>query len=278
MMARRKRKLIHEKEDPSANVDRFTQSERNSLLDAYDKLGFQVFQDMHLLRQFLPDRTENDLRGLISRLKVGLQQDATSNMNEDKIGDLDEWLRLCQSLMGNFAKDKRVNMDDVLADALMIVAQEREHAEMQEQQHNDPDKPNYPELLRSFSQLLAGKFPNNMTPANARISSKLFDHITDLADSMNLDQIGPIIESGSWLQSSADERRRRQKMALMGLDELERGMKKSPSLRDMNSENIEALCLELPKIQRITELLNPLSINKMLLNSLTCHHNHIGDQ
>jgi hypothetical protein len=253
--------------------DRFTQAERTCLLEAYDKLGFQAFQDMHLLREFLPGRTERDLKGLIDRLRAGLQQE-TSTDADDRMGNLDEWLRLCQGLMGNFARDKRVNLDDALADALTMVAQERQLNDQGNPRQSDTNEdsscgPNHPELLRSFAQLLMGKFPNNMTAANARISRKLFDHITSLVDSMDLDKMAQLIEQAAWLKISTEERRRRQEMALAGLEELDSKMKKCPTLRDLDeSKNIEALCLELPKIKRITELLNPLNINGPLLGCL----------
>jgi hypothetical protein len=258
-----------DQEESFSTEDRFTQAERGCLLDAYDKLGFQVFQDVHLLKQYLPGRTERDLKGLLDRLRIGLQHESSSD-NDDKIDNLDGWLRLSQSLMGNFARDKRVNLDDALADALVMIADEQKlnNTQQTEIDQDVSNEPNYPELLRSFSQLLMGKFPNNMTPANARISCKLFDHITSLVDSMNLERLGSLLESGSWLQSSTGERRRRLEMALVGLDELDSNLKKCPTTRDLKSENIEALCLELPKIKRITELLNPLNINDSLLDCL----------
>lgn len=254
--------------------DRFSQAEKSRLLDAYNQHGFQAFQDMHLLQEFFPHRSETNLKGLLNRLKTRLQRELPDE--QTNTDDLNQWQRLCINLMGNFARDKRVNLDDVLADALLLVAEERELNERRNQQIDtnnagnvNQEEPNYPELLRSFAQLLSGKFPENMTPANARISMRLFDHVNGLVDSMDIEKVSSSLEQGSWLNESTDERRKNQEMALIGLEELDRVVKGCPTVRDVEkSRNIEALCLEMPKIKRITELLNPLHINESLVSGL----------
>lgn len=265
-----------EQAESLSTEDRFSSTEKNRLLEAYNQHGFQVFQDMRLLQQFFPDRSEINLKGLLNRLKTRLQQEGAPSGGDydDKSDNLSQWQRLCVSLMGNFARDKRVNLDDALADALMQTALERELDEQHQgrtinKEACDGSQPNYPELIKSFAQLLAGKFPDNMTPANARISMRLFEHINGLVDSIDLQQISKEFEQATWLVTSTDERRSRQDMALKGLAEVERLMKNGPTLRDLKtSKNLEALCLELPKIKRITELLNPLQINESLVNYL----------
>lgn len=260
------KKLNALEKSESTTDDRFNSAEKERLLEAYNKHGFQVFQDLKLLHQFYPNRRENDLKGLIQRLRTGLQSTV-----ESKDDAIEEWQRLCQNLMGNFARHKRVNLDDVLSDALLLVADEREAQERNNvkiSHTNDAKLPNYAELLRSFAQLLSGKFPDNMTPANARISMKLFDHINRLADSVDLKTLSALTD-GSWLKSATEERRKRLEMASEGLKELDRLAKTGPSLRDLEkNQSIEALCLELPKIKRITEVLNPLHINESLMSSL----------
>ena len=262
-------------EESLTTEDRLNAKEREQLLQGYNQYGFQIFQDTKLLHQFLQNRRESDLKGLVQRLKTGLQsapqvQEETTN----------EWLKLCQNLMGNFARDKRVNLDDALADALLLVADERERIDRIKLQHPDDnlqndnvsdktEKPNYPELLRSFAQLLSGRFPDNMTPTNARISMKLFDHINGVVDRLYPLASFASIEDGSWIENATLERRRRQEMAQKGLEDLSRLPKESITCRDLErNRNIEALSLELPKIKRISEIFNPLNINDSLMSTL----------
>lgn len=247
-------------EESLAKEDRFDAAERERLLDAYNESGFQVFQDMKLLQRYFPNRRENDLKGLVQRLRSSLQ----ANSDDDTADvTLDEWQKLCQNLMGSFARDKKANFDDALADALTIAADDINPTIC------DNNEPNNPDLLRSFAQLLRGKFPDNMTPANAAVSMKLFEHINGLLNSINVYSTFPSLADGRWLESANDEARRRQEMALKGLGEIDGLIKKCPTLRDIrDSSNIEALCLELPKIKRITEVLNPLHIDESLASTL----------
>lgn len=263
MICQQTLKAIDQRETMSTQ-DRFTTDEKKQLLEAYNHCGFQVFQDMQLLQRYIPSRTENDLKGLVSRLKSGM--DSNESQDDDP---LEDWQRLCLNLMGSYSRNKQANMDDVLADALQQAAQELESQNADECDDVRDNQPNYPKLLRSFSQLLAGRFPDNMTPVNARISMRLFDYVNMIAKSIDIDQLKTEMDDGSWLSEATERRRMQQEMALRGLEEIDNTTKIGPTLRDLErSKNVEALCVELPKIKRITELLNPLQINESLASDL----------
>jgi len=250
-----------ELEESQSKEDRFSIIERRLLLDAYNENGFQVFQDTSLLHRYLPNRRERDLKGLIHRLRTSFQVDAT------RLNPLDGWQKLCHQLLSSFAKDKRVNLDDVLAEALVIEPDKSGPDEASAQQ-NDLE-PDYPKLLASFASLLMGKFPDNMSAANAHLSMRLFDHIESVVGTLNLKTACASLENGTWLDEVKEQRSQRLTMANMGLEELDRQMKKCITVRDLERDrNIEALCLELPKIKRIAEVLNPLHIDESLVRTL----------
>lgn len=253
-----KRKLEKLDEEESQRVeDRFSSAERRVLLDAYNIHGFQVFQDFKLLQQYFPNRRESDLKELIKRLR-------STHCVGSQSSSLDGWQKLCQQMMGNFAKDRKVNLDDALAHALLTLAEEKEIESKQVDSESSDIKPDYPLLLRSFAQLLMGNFPDKMSPINAQISMNLFNHINRVVDSFDLKALASL-EGGTWLEESIHHRRQRQEMALKGLNELDG----APTLRAIEkNRNIEALCLELPKIKRITDVLNPLLIDESMLRDL----------
>lgn len=255
-----------EEEESQIREDRFNNSERRSLLDAYNIHGFQVFQDTKLLHHYLPNRRECDLKGLVLRLRSSLNPH-NSNI-EGQSDHVDDWQKLCQQFMGNFAKDRKVNLDDVLSDALAALAEE-ESIDSKISEPSSDIRPNYSILLKSFAHLLMGKFPDNLSPIDAQLSMNLFDHVNKVVDSFDLKSALVSLEDGTWLETSMAQRRQRQETALLGLDEIDGKTKKSPTLRDLEKNRyIEALCLELPKIKRITDVLNPLFINESLLSTL----------
>lgn len=272
-----------EQEESQIKEDRFSSEEKSRLLDAYNESGFQIFQDMKLLHKYLPNRKESDLKGLVQRLKTSLlarKESKPATQDDQKLisGSHNEnWQRLCQQMLGNHARDSKINLNDIYAEVLLLEA-ERMQFENQSrnsaQQDNDstsddPNKPNYPKLMNSFAQLLMGKFPDNMTKANSRISVKLYDHLNSIIDSIDLDPIAKSIADGNWLNTTVEERHAVQQMALGGLSEIDGVTKKCPSFKDIErNRNIEALCLELPKIKRITEVLNPLKLNESQVSSL----------
>lgn len=265
LICKKKLDALEEVESLSTD-DRFNLAERQRLIEAYNQHGFHVFQDTKLLHQLFPNRRETDLKGMVQRLASGLQ------IVEHKEDSLRDWQKLCQNLMGNFARDKKINLEDALADGLLMAADEwelRERKESTDGDNDDLNKPNNPNLLRSFAQLLQGKFPDNMTAGNAKASAILFDHIKELVNSMDMRAPTSYFEDGAWLKSTTHERLERQEAANKGLAEFEKMAKKCPSLLDIEkNRNIEALCLELPKIRRITEVLNPLHINESFASSL----------
>lgn len=268
-----------ELEETRVKEDRFSPPERVQLLEAYNESGYNVFQDTKLLHKYLPNRKESDLKGLVQRLKTSLQQ--TNNITGSVDGRphehyLEDWQKVCQNLLGNFAKDKKINLDDILPDALADEAAELETKERltrtttnEDETGPDNSRANYPKLLKSFAQLLMGKFPDCMTPINAQLLMRMFDHVNSLVDSCDLSAISDHLAGGIWLETSIEERKQQQESALKGLNEYDWTTKKCPTFKDLEkSQHIEALCLELPKIKRITDVLNPLRLNESLLSSL----------
>lgn len=266
-------------EESQSKEDRFSPEERRILLNAYNVNGFKVFQDTKLLHQYLPNRKESDLKGLVQRLRLGLQttnQSATNDGSKQEANYLDDWQRLCQQLVGNYAKDRKINICDVFADALMAEADERVASNSQqnsdtivEESETACQKPDYPKLIRNFAELLKGTFPDNITPANAQVSMKLFDHINNVIESIDLQNELSTLADGTWLNSSIEEGKLSHNAALVGLETLDGTTKKCPTFKDLErSRNIEALCLELPKIKRITDVLNPLHIDESLVSTL----------
>lgn len=253
-------------EESHCTEDRFSSGERKLLLEAYNKHGFQVFQNFELLHQYFPERRECDLKGLIQRLQVNLSNGKSAS-NEP----IDGWHKLCLQSMSNFAKDRKVNMNNIFADALMAEAEEINNLNNAKEGESSCSltQPDYSKLLKSFAHLLMGRFPDNMSPVNAQLSMALFQHINKVVDSLDLKTISSTLEADTWLQSTLEERQRRQELALKGLDEIDGVTKKCPTLRDIEkNKNIEALCLELPKIKRIVDVLNPLHINESLACTL----------
>lgn len=263
-----------DREESLKREDRFSSEEKKLLLDAYNEHGFKVFQDTKLLHQYLPNRREVDLNGLVQRLKTSLQANFDTTRSEQP---LDKWQKLCQQLMSNYARNHKVNLDDVVSEALMAEAREVSETNNEETSHMSPrgsndescHKPDYSKLLESFAHLLMGKFPENMSAANAQLSMKLFEHINNVVSSFDFQTTFSSLQEGAWLESVAEEGRMRQESALRGLQEIDGITKKRPSLRDIDrSVDMKALCLELPKIKRITDVLNPLHLNELLVKSL----------
>lgn len=245
MVCKRKLDALEQQESQSKE-DRFTFAEKKQLLEAYNKHGFQVFQDVKLLQQFFPNRSESDLAGLLQRLKYGLG--SMGDPGEDRLA---EWNLLCTNLMGNFARDKRVNIDNAIADALEMVASSVQ--DLCDNQESSNAVPNYPELLKSFSQLLTGKFPINITKANAKVSMKLYEHINWLVESSDLLRSPGIIEDGLWLKEATDKRTKQ-------LEEAKKTFENLPNCPRLKDTKV-SLFLELPKMKRITEFLNPLRMD-----------------
>lgn len=237
-----------------ATSDRFTSDEKKKLLEAYNKCGFQAFQNMKLLQEYIPGRTENDLKGLISRLKSSI--DSSESRDDDH---LDDWQRLCFNLMGIYSRTKQANVNEVLSDALQRAAEE---LDLDKRYHCDDDRqPNYPKLLNSFSQLLMGRFPDNMTPANARISMRMFDHVNAVTKSIDIERLTSEMGDGRWLDEATSSSRSQQEMALKGLDELDKTLKSGLTVKDLENKNLQALCAELPKIKLMREVLDPLNVS-----------------
>lgn len=267
-----------ELEETRIKEDRFSPAERVRLLDAYNEEGYNVFQDTKLLHKYLPNRKESDIRGLVQRFKTTIQTSNAEDSESEKSLEhsLDEWQKLCQQLLGNFAKDKKINLDDIIPDALIDEADELDTQKRlptattsEHEEGFDDQIPDYPKLLRSFAQLLMGKFPDSMNPINGQLSMRMFEHVNSLVDSHDLTSISNCLESGAWLEATIEERRQRQELALKGLSDFDWTTKKCPTARDLErNQYIEALCLELPKIKRITDVLNPLRVNESLVSTL----------
>lgn len=271
-------------QEESKNLeDRFSAPERRILLDAYNERGFGVFQDTQLLSQYFPNRSESNLKGLIQRLKT---QGPNSGPDDSAKGELckidyvDDWRTLCHQLLGNYVKDRKINIEDSIPEALSAVADslEAKLSESGEVVVNE-EGPNYPQLIRSFAQLLTGRFPDDMTPANARLSSSLFEHVCGMVESVDINSLQSKFDNGKWLESNHIIRQERFKLALEGLEKIDGKTKKCPTIRDLEKDkSMEALCLELPKIKRISDMLNPLSItiDDLLASSLIGNVSDVG--
>lgn len=176
----------------------------------------------------------------------------------------DEWQRLCQQMLGNHARDNKVNFNNIISDALMAEAEELEI-----QSEETSGKPDFPKLLNSFAQLLTGRFPDSMTKANAKMSLKLLEHLNSMVASFDEQNTLSSLASGRWLDDTIESRHDRLEQALNGLEIVDGTIKRCPTIRDLErNRNVEALCLELPKIKRITDVLNPLCINESLVSTL----------
>lgn len=254
-------------EEGQNREDRFSFEEKKRLLDAFNEHGFHVFENTNLLHQYFPARRECDLKGLVQRLRVNC-----ADPKVERSQPIDDWQKLCHQLMGNFAKSRHINLDDIFADALKLEAESRLQklsscsttCDSANDANTNHIKADFPHLIKNFAQLLQGKFPDSMNPINAQISMKLFEHVNNVADSIDINKLLSSVLDGSWLDSVMEERRIKQDMALKGLEEIDGMMKKCPTMRDIEkNKNIEALCLELPKIKRITDVLNPLSLSEL---------------
>lgn len=265
MICHKKIKALNQEESIS-NDDRFTFSEKERLLEAYYANGFKVFQDIKLLQQYFPERRENDLKSLLERLCHSLQ---TSESN--RFQAIDDWQQICQNLVRNFSRDKKVSLDEVLTHALTLAAEQFKPVELDirpgEAISAQDSHPDYYKLLIDISELLRGRFPDNTSPINAAISMHLYDHINELANSIDATAKLETLLNGSWLMKAAEKSRQRHESALKGIREL--GVKECPTKLSLeNNPNIEALCLELPKIKRIVEVLNPMHMSDDLINDI----------
>lgn len=239
--------------------DRFSLEEKQQLLRAYNERGFTIFQNTSLLKQYFSQRHEADLRGLIERYSL--------NLPPKDENPLLEWQNICNKSLGAYAKDKKINLDTGLSDAFAVQAEALKISEEKTEIDCD-NEPDYADLLACFSNLLAGKFPEQMKPVNAIVSMKLYEDLMHVVDNIDVDRLKPL-EDGTWLSGIQDRRKTRQTLACQGLEELDIQLKKCPSKADIDkSPAIEALCLELPKIKRIEHLLNPLHIDEQLIQDL----------
>lgn len=264
MICHKKIKAL-DQEESIANEDRFSFPEKERLLEAYYENGFKVFQDIKLLQQYFPDRRENDLKSLLERLCNCLQASETSRFQA-----INEWEQICLNLVRNFSRDKKISIDEVIAHALALAAEhfEKPSTSSRTRARSGPRScPDYSKLLKDFSELLRGHFPEKTSPINAAVSIKLFEHINDLASSVDANEKLKTLFDGSWLIEAASESRERHDMALKGVEEL-RG-KSCPSQQDLEENlNIAALCLELPKIKRIVDVLNPMHLSEDLIDGI----------
>lgn len=261
-----KRKLDALDQEESKNLeDRFNFHEKKALLEAYNERGFTVFQDMQVLQPYLPNRSLADLKGLIQRLEV--QSSSLNQEQESKsISHIDGWQSLCQNLLNSHVKDRKINIEHSIPEALTSIAND---LKTQPQNCDTEGAVDYSTLVESFSQLVSGKFPDNMTPSEAKISGSLFDHICAMADSIDVKILESRMKDGCWLEESQVRREKRLELARKGLNRIDGKTKKCPTLRDMERDkSMEALCLELPKIKRVTDMLNPLSIDESFVGSL----------
>lgn len=262
-----------EREESLTKDDRFNLAEKKILLEAFDNEGLQVFQDTKKLHKYFPNRKESDLRGLLDRLKIVCQsrERAQNPQQPSQTFVLDDWIRLCQQLVSSFARDKKVNLDDALADSMLELANEMTQTDVEGASDNCSNDltPNYPKLLEYLAQLLMGKFPDKPSTANAQLSMKLFEHLNEFVESFDCSQPLQSLISGEWLKGVQEELCSTQELALKGLDKIDGKIKKCPTVKDIKvDEEIEALCLELPKIKRITDMLNPLHVEESLVKNL----------
>lgn len=264
-----------EQEESLIKDDRLSAEEKKRLLDAYNDHGFHVFHNQELLIQYIPNRRAQDITGFIHRMQTTLQMqnfDRQSKSDQPECSKLDEWERLSNQLTRNFAKGSKNHLGDVFTDALMQLADEFKQTSTTPPEDGGP---NYSELLENFAQLMAGKFPERTSPINGQISRQIFDHINSIVDSIDLRPIVELIEHGKWMESDRDERLKAQEMALEGLQQ----SKGQLSFNGFEkSKHIETLCLELPKIKRLTEMLNPLRVNKNLMESANKLETFVDDK
>lgn len=270
----RKKLEALEQEESKNSEDRFSFAEKKILLNAYNERGFTVFQDMRVLQPYLPNRSITDLKGLIQRLEV--QSPSSSQAQETRAANnIDEWQTLCQQLLNSLVKDRKINIEDSIPEALTAIADD---LRVKFADHDcDIVAVDYSELVKSFAQLVSGKFPNNMTPVEARLSIRLFEHVCSLVESLDIDLLQLKLGSGRWLGEDQQRRHDRAVLAQKGLDMIDGKTKKCPTVRDFETDkNIEALCLELPKVRRATDMLNPLCINESMVSSLIDNLESIG--
>lgn len=276
-----------EQEETYSKDNTLTLEEKKILLEAYYEKGFPVFQDTKLLNQYLPNRREADLKGLIARLAKGSsinqvkpkndvedkgESQSSLAPNRDEVSNLDEWQDLSRKLITKFAQDRKVAIEDVYGDVMMLISRDEsviiDEPKQGQVEDGSSNMPNPSKILASFGNLLQGKFPERPTSQDAAIMMRLFDDLNQLASRIDLDRLSTLSD-GSWLAKSLPSRRAQQKNALEGLNKIDGKIVKGPSMNDIDLDsNLEALCLELPKIKRITDALNPLHIDKATVDSL----------
>lgn len=279
-----------DQEENLSKDNRFTFEEKRRLLEAYQEKGYPVFQDTKLLSKYLPNRREADLKGLLERLKLSLSNQlsskaGTSSQSEEakpsdkisQVSNVTKWQDLSRKLMNKFAQNKKVGIDDVYTDTLMDLT--RDDVEMipdcDDTDQNIEGKtvrtrgPDYRKILASLSQLMEGKFPERPTGSDASIMMRLFDDLNTIVSNIDLSRLDQLAE-GRWLHNSFEPNRKHQESALVGLDKIDPDDIKRDEMGSKieSDRNLEALCLELPKIKRITDVLNPLHIDKAMVNVL----------
>lgn len=281
-------------EESLSKDNRLTYEEKRRLLDAYQERGFPVFQDTKLLCQYLPNRREADLKGLLDRLKLSLfnqiSQKASSSQSDQQSSSLDkgcevfnltQWQNLSNKLVSKFALNKKVGLDDIYADTLMDMSNEKDGEDVDMESNCDNSgktqkdrpmesrEPSLNKLLANFGRLLEGKFPERPSNEDAAIMMRLFDDLNRVVSQVDLQKFGQLT-NGSWLMRSLEPSRRLQELALEGLNSIDgKAFKKSDIAAKIDlDKSMEALCLELPKIRRITDVLNPLHIDKAMVNVL----------
>lgn len=247
-----------EREELLSAQDRFSAAEKRTLLDAYNDHGFHVFQNTQLLKSYFPHRKETELKDLIIRLQTKLAK--PSEGEQYKTQNLADWTQLANKSINTLSRAKKINMDNLLADTMLHMTQSDQPQETVDPAGNV--KPDYNQIKCNIYQLLLGRFPDRLSRIDAQISQRLYEDLNKHVDTLEL---AYSLKAGTWLRDANKTWMSFQSLALEGLAKVDSMANKCPTNQDLEKDpSIEALCLELPKIKRITDTLNPLNISEGL--------------
>lgn len=250
----REEKIISD--ELETKTDRLNSTEKKALLDAYNDHGYYVFQDVELLKQYLPNRSGNDLKSLIKRLCDKSEVKCDTN--------LDKWQEMSQLLVRNFSKNKVINLDSIHANVL-------DQINKGTSMNQGPTTSNSFDsviMLDAIKQLLMGKFPEKMDAINALVLMKLFEQLNDLVDSIDLGSLETLAD-GSWLnvaEATRDKDREDASEMIINLKSLD---SKNVTRNDFDENpKLRALFRSLPKIERATDTMNPFHITSDLMSNV----------
>ncbi|XP_074601724.1 uncharacterized protein LOC141855537 [Brevipalpus obovatus] len=186
----------------------FNAREKRWFLSALQENGISIIYDLKKLAEYIPDRSDNELRSIIdSYVRRAHSEQSSENHLDSKstLENMEEWCRIISSCVPFPAK--RDDLSNCLSEIVSRRAEEIDELSNHDDDDNEDDESqeiDYKAVYNFFADVMSGRYPAELPERESLLVVTTIDNLLEMVENLDTSDENNFLKKSPWWQSDQE--------------------------------------------------------------------------